>query len=291
MTSFAISLVLLSAIIHALRDFITKSSEDKQAFLWLFATSGLVLIFPFSLFFLIREGLPSGFGLALMIGTGFVHTLYAFALMKAYEHGDLSHVYPIVRSAPALILIVAILFFDEIVSIKGVAGIILTVCGAYIIGMREWSLKELVEPIRSLSNNPSTRWALVTMCLVATYSVIDKQMVKYGHPMVLQYGYDVIIVLCYTIFITITRRWGAVQKEWNERKVKAALNGVFAFGGYSLILFALRISNVSYVAGLRQLSIVFAILLGNHFLQEKHKDIRLVSGALIFTGALLIAIA
>jgi uncharacterized membrane protein len=48
---------------------------------------------------------------------------------------------------------------------------------------------------------------------------------------------------------------------------------------------------MSYIVGLRQLSIVIAVLLGGHFLNEKNKMIRITSAFIIFTGAYLIAIA
>jgi len=45
------------------------------------------------------------------------------------------------------------------------------------------------------------------------------------------------------------------------------------------------------MVGLRQLSIVFAVLLGGYILKEKHKVLRLAAASLIFTGVYLIAIA
>ena len=48
---------------------------------------------------------------------------------------------------------------------------------------------------------------------------------------------------------------------------------------------------MSYVAGLRQLSIVFAVLLGGQILKEKNKRIRIAASIIIFIGAYLIIIA
>jgi len=48
---------------------------------------------------------------------------------------------------------------------------------------------------------------------------------------------------------------------------------------------------VSYITGLRQISIVFAVLLGGHILKEKHKSIRLIAASIIFLGAFLISTA
>jgi len=48
---------------------------------------------------------------------------------------------------------------------------------------------------------------------------------------------------------------------------------------------------MSYILGLRQLSIVFAVFLGGHFLREKNRLIRVTSSVIIFTGCYFITIA
>ena len=291
MTSLAITFVLISAGMHVVRDLFTKSSGDKIAFLWLFAACGLVIMFPVLAYSISQNGFPTANQILLMFLVGIIHCVYAYFLMKAYEKGDLSHVYPITRSAPALVLIFAILLFEESVSWRGVTGIMLVVLGAYCINMKKWSFGEFFEPVRSLRDNASTRWAVLTMLSVTVYSIIDKKMVEIIPPMTLQYGYDITIVLLFTIFITTTKRWPAVKKEWKERKIQAAANGFLAFAGYNFILLAFQMANVSYVTGLRQISVVFAVLLGGHLLNEKHKSVRFTSACIIFIGAMFISIA
>lgn len=291
MTPLIISLVALSALMHAARDFFTKSSGDKLAFLWVFVLCGLVLVSPAFLYSISIHGLPGPEQLQMIGISGVVHTIYAFFLMKAYEKGDLSHVYPIARSSPAIILILAVTLYGEQVSTKGVVGILLIVIGAYCINMKSWWLGEILEPIRSIRDNVSTRWAILTMLSIATYSMIDKKFIDHVPPLTFQYGIDIVIFILFSIYICLSNRWSSVSVEWKERKLSAAINGVIAFVGYQLILIAFQMGNLSYIAGLRQLSIVFAVLLGGHLLQEKHQSIRLTCGLLIFAGAFLISIA
>ena len=61
--------------------------------------------------------------------------------------------------------------------------------------------------------------------------------------------------------------------------------------GYALILVAFTIERVSYIVSLRQISIVFAVLMGGHFLKEKHRGIRLTGALIIFVGGVLISLA
>ena len=69
------------------------------------------------------------------------------------------------------------------------------------------------------------------------------------------------------------------------------MSGVIGITGYSMILIAFTIDRVSYIVSLRQLSVVFAVLMGSFWLKEKHKGIRLAGALIIFCGGFLISMA
>jgi drug/metabolite transporter (DMT)-like permease len=62
-------------------------------------------------------------------------------------------------------------------------------------------------------------------------------------------------------------------------------------GGYLLVLLAVRIAPVSYVAPARELSIVFGTLLGLRVLGEPHPGPRVAGAGLIVLGVSLLAAA
>ena len=82
-----------------------------------------------------------------------------------------------------------------------------------------------------------------------------------------------------------------IQKEWTAGAIRIILSGVISITGYSLILIAFTIERVSYIVSLRQLSVVFAVLMGSFWLKEKHKGIRLAGAIIIFAGCFLISTA
>jgi uncharacterized membrane protein len=149
MSALAIGLVLLSALFHALRSLFTKESGDKQVFLWLYSIFALVFFSPLFFYFLYRVGISNPAAYAWCAGSGFIHFLYWLFLTSAYKEGDLSHVYPIMRSSPALVLLIAVLLLGEQVSVQGVTGILLVAAGVYIINLKEISGRQL-HPIRLL---------------------------------------------------------------------------------------------------------------------------------------------
>jgi uncharacterized membrane protein len=132
-------------------------------------------------------------------------SLLAF-LTGAYKEGDLSHVYPIMRSSPALVLIIAILFLGEQVSIQGVTGILLVAVGVYIINIKHISGEELLAPVKSLSRDRSTQFAFLTMISVALYSVVVKLAVDYIHPVLFAF-FHLFTGICFcTPYIFFTKK-------------------------------------------------------------------------------------
>ena len=122
MSSIAIGLVLLSAFFHALRSLYTKESGDKEIFLWLYSIIALLFFIPLFVYFLFKAGINNPAAYAWSVGSGFIHFLYWIFLTGAYKEGDLSHVYPIMRSSPAPVLVIAVLFLGEIKSLFHILG-------------------------------------------------------------------------------------------------------------------------------------------------------------------------
>jgi uncharacterized membrane protein len=291
MSALAIALVLLSALFHALRSLFTKESDDKQIFLWLYSIFALVFFSPLFFYYLYRVGINNPAAYAWCAGSGFIHFLYWLFLTSAYKEGDLSHVYPIMRSSPALVLMIAVLFLGEQVSVQGVTGILLVAAGVYIIGLKQLSGRQLLAPFISITHDRATQFAFLTLVAVALYSIVDKMAVTYVHPVLFAFFHLFCGMCYYTPYIVITKEAARIKKEWRLRPGRIVLSGVIGIAGYALILVAFTIERVSYIVSLRQISVVFAVLMGSYFFKEKYGGIRLAGAAIIFVGGFLISLA
>jgi len=291
MSALAIVLVLISAFFHAIRSLFTKESGDKQIFLWLYSIIALLFFSPLFFYFLFRVGINNPVAYAWCAGSGFIHFLYWLFLTSAYKEGDLSHVYPIMRSSPALVLMIAVLLLGEQVSLQGVAGILLVAVGVYIINMKRMSGEEFLAPIKSMAHDRSTQFAFLTLISVALYSIVDKMAVDHIHPILFSFFHLFCGMCFYTPYIVFTKNAAQIKKEWKSGVVRIIMAGILGIVGYALILVAFTIERVSYIVGLRQTSIVFAVLMGSHFLKEKHQGIRLTGALIIFAGGFLISLA
>lgn len=291
MSSLAILLVLLSALFHALRSLFTKESGDKQVFLWLYSLVALLFFLPLSSYFLWQVGIRNPAAYAWCAGSGFIHFLYWVFLTHAYKTGDLSHVYPIMRSSPAPVFVIAVLFLGEQVSVQGAAGILLVAGGVYIINMKHISGAEFLAPVRAVIKDRATQFAFLTLISVAGYSIVDKMAVDYIHPILFAFFHLFCGMCYYTLYIVLTKRADNIRQEWRRGRLRIIMAGVIGITGYSMILMAFTIERVSYIVGLRQLSVVFAVLMGSFWLKEKYTGIRLTGAVIIFTGCFMISMA
>ena len=148
-----ILLVLLSAAMHALRNFFNKKALDKQAFVWWYELFGLIFFTPVFIFTLFQEGTHTLISKTFVILSGFIHFVYWYFLTKALEKGDLSLTYPIMRSSPALVLIFSITILGENVSLLGITGILLVAFGVYTINMESLGFSELFRPFRAMTRD------------------------------------------------------------------------------------------------------------------------------------------
>jgi len=287
----AILLVLVSAAMHAFRSLFNKKALDKQAFVWWYEVLGIIFFTPLFLFTLLHEGTNIHISISFIFLSGFVHFIYWYFLTKALEKGDLSLIYPIMRSSPALVLIFSIIILGENVSALGVAGILLVAIGVYIINMESLVFFELFRPFRAMTRDRAIQFAFLTLFSVAGYTLVDKLAVSQMHPVVFAYIYPWISLSLFSSYIFKVKPNDVLKKEWRTHKGSILICGVLSIFGYFLILVAFTMERMSYVAGLRQLSIVFAVLLGGQILKEKNKRIRIAASIIIFIGAYLITIA
>src|SRR4030042_2843895 len=133
MPLLAFLLIILAAALHALWNFVAKKAAGNLSVIWIGLAMATIAIIPF-LFLLspgqifVLEAWP------FILATGTIHAFYFFFLAKAYEHGDISVVYPIARgSAIAGTAMAACLFLQEKISLFGVAGISLISLGVLLL--------------------------------------------------------------------------------------------------------------------------------------------------------------
>jgi uncharacterized membrane protein len=297
MSPLAIILVLLSASIHVGWNLVTKSSASPLAFS-LLKGSILMLLAIIILPFIPLGSIPMDVWTYIAF-SGVIHAVYILSLSTAYETGDMSYVYPIARSAPAFVPIVAFLALGETISLRGCLGIAIVVTCVLFIQLRGGAGSELKRLWVSLKQRDS-RWAFTTLGSVVAYTLVDKAgMVTISGVTEITSGmhgpifFMLETVVCYLLFwaymicchkLSIGLIW---KNEWS-RAVAAAIG---TMASYSLILHVMQTEIVSYIVTLRQSSVLMAIVIGSTALKEPYGRHRFIAAVGMLIGFFLVATA
>jgi drug/metabolite transporter (DMT)-like permease len=297
MSLTAVALVLLSASIHVGWNYLTKSSESPKAFSLLKGTVmvGITLI---ALVKIPLQVLPKELWIY-VLASGAIHAIYILALSTAYETGDISYVYPIARSAPALVPIAAFLALGEIISLRGGMGIAIVVASVLVLQLRgegEAQIRRLWASIRK----KDTLWALVTLGAVVAYSLVDKTaMVSLSNVSEIPAGmhgpvfFMLQVTFCYLLFWVYSALRGdlAIRSVWKREWPRGVAAALATMVSYSLILHVMQTEEVSYIVTLRQASVLMAVLVGWIALREPYGKRRLIASVTMIVGFYLVASA
>jgi drug/metabolite transporter (DMT)-like permease len=276
-------------VAHAGWNVLLKTSANKIAFLWLLASTSFVVFLTPAIIFAASDGIGWK-GAAFGIVSGLLHGAYGVMLVRGYQLGDLSVVYPIARGmGPALVPPIAVVLLGESVSPAASAGIGFVVLGVVVVQMEAVHPRELLAPARFLAR-PETGVALITGALITTYTVWDKASLEHLAPITLNQfsmlGYVVLLAP-----VVLAGRREALAAEWDLNRRNALAAGVLAPSGYILVLVALTSSHVSYVAPAREVGIIIGALIGVLLLREGYGRYRLLGSMLILSGVLVLGLA
>ena len=123
-SSFAVVLILISAVSHALVGVLMKRSHDKLILRLVLGATAAAVALPFTF---ILPSLPRDVWPIMALSIA-LHIIYHVAQASAFTRGDMSLVYPIMRGfAPALTAVFALFFLNESLSSLEVWGLSLVV--------------------------------------------------------------------------------------------------------------------------------------------------------------------
>jgi len=289
MTPAALAIVLLAAIIHALWNLAAKRARSSGvAFVWSCSTlSALIWAVPALWLQGDRLALLAPQAWLLAASSALLHVAYFLALRKAYGLADLSVVYPVARgTGPLLTALAAVLLLDEPFGLLAVLGLSLIVAGGITIG---GGLQAIVAGRQSAAVRAGLAWGVLTGCLIAAYTINDGFAVRYQGAPALLFDWLAICmrVLMLTPFALAQRSTviEAFRTDWRPILVVALLSPA----AYILVLYAMTLAPVSLVAPAREVSMLFAAILGASLLREGHLYRRLAGAALIALGVAALA--
>jgi drug/metabolite transporter (DMT)-like permease len=280
---FALALVLIAAVVHATWNLLTKRAVADAPFLWVAYVVGAVVYAPLAIAIIASSAPVHPIALAFIGVAVVLQTLYFATLTAAYRAGDLSLVYPIARaSGPLLATVGAIALFGERPTPIALAGALAILGGAI-------ALTGDPRALRASGAGRAVGFALVTGVVIATYTLWDATAVRLLIPPLV---YDWATVTGQALVATpvaLARR-ERVREVWSRQRGAAIAVGILSRLSYILVLTALVVSPVAYVAPAREIGILIGAILGARFLAEGHTRRRIAAASAMVFGVIALAI-
>jgi drug/metabolite transporter (DMT)-like permease len=282
MPAFAILLLLTSASLHALWNLLLKRSQEKYiAMGWQVILSGIL-----AFFLLLFTGLPPRSMWSFALISMALEAVYFILLSNAYSDHDFSLVYPIARgTAPAFLMLWSVLFLREQLSLSGILGVGLIVCGMLIIGATS-----LLQSRGSRLHLKGVAVALLVALLISLYTLIDGTAVKNGPALPYALTMFMFVPVLTTTYNLHRFGWEPFLAAWKGPRLPLVLAAVLGVTAYLLALFAYSIAPLSYSGAIREVSVVIGAFLGWLFLEEPMGSTRVLGSMVIFAGILTITL-
>ncbi len=287
----ALALVLAAALLHALWNIVVKRAggDDRFALISAVLLSGIWA----------PLGLWVGWGVLPLWGwrewlavaaSAVVHVLYFTTLLRGYRLADLTVVYPVARgTGPLLSASGAVLLLGERLTAFGGLGVALVVGGVFLIAGGPGLWAQAHDAAHRERVRAGIAYGALTGALIAGYTLID--------------GYAVTVLAISPILVDwlgnvlrvpfllpgALRDPAALREAWRTQWKAALVVAVFGPVAYVLVLYAMRLAPVSHVAPARELSMLFAALIGGRLLGERDKGWRIAGAGFIAAGVMALA--
>jgi len=267
--------VLGAALLHATWNALIKRGGDKLA---------AILVMTLA---------QGGFGLALaltmpwpaaqvwpwLIASGVFHAAYKLFLLNAYEHGDLSRVYPIARgTAPFLVLVFSALALPEILQWQELAGVIVLITGIMTMAHGVF---------RTGESRRMLPFAVGSGLATAGYSIVDGLGARVSGDATLYvawlFALDLAVLLPTVLIWKRRMPLPSTLRGWSPGVAAAAAS----YGAYAVAVWAMTVAPIALVTAMRETSILFAVLIGWLLFGEHMHRGKAIAAGLILLGVVL----
>ena len=265
--------VILASFFHATWNGMVKKHSNKVT-----ALSAVILgHVPISIIAIIFLPMPSFKSLPYIIASAFIHQGYNWFLLKSYNLGDLTKVYPIARGfGPIIATIISIFFLGLVISKASVISISLVCVGIITIGLFGYKV---------INNLKIVKYSLITGFFIGLYSIIDGYGARVSLSAIsyMSWGFILSSIL-FPILLKINKYDNIFKNIINDGKAIFWIGGSISYLVYGIVIWGFTKAHIPMVSALRESSIVFAIFIGFFFLNEKINLAKLISITLIFVG-------
>lgn len=262
----ALWLVIAGALCHAVWNVVAKKAGGGLVFVWLFGLVSVLAALPVSLWaWQTHPQRFDGWMWCAALGSGLIHVVYSLVLQRGYREADFAVVYPVARgSGPMLSVVAAILLLGETPSPLGALSVLAILSGVFISAGATGLLRR-----GGGRRDTGVFWGLATGAFIAMYTVLDGWAIKsLGMAPVLFYA----VGLTFRTLLLMPFAWrqrASMSAQWASHKRAIVTVGLLSPLAYLLVLFAVQQAPLSYVAPVREISMLLGTAIGASLLRER----------------------
>ena len=292
MPASALALVVLAGFIHACWNIAAKKAHGDVRYAFFISLVSVMLWAPLGVY-LAWQHTPQwdAAAWACVVASGLIHVLYFIVLLRGYRKADLTVVYPLARgSGPLISSLVAVALFGEHISTWGFTGLAAVVLGVFLVAGGPGIWRKAHSPKQRSRMYKGLLYGLLTGLCIASYTLVDGYSVKalLLSPMLM--FYVACCVQSLLLLVPVVQDRALARLHWQQQWKSALLVGALSPVSYVLVLYALQIAPLSHVAPAREVSMLFAALLGGHLLREGDRIARLIGAACIGLGVVALSL-
>lgn len=254
--TLVLTLVLGTAVLHATWNALAKSVGDR----WVASALIGVVNGIAGLCAALAFGRPAAAAWPYLVVSAALQAVYLLTLTSAYQHGDLSRLYPIMRgTAPVLVTGVSVAVLGERLGPASWVGLIILVSGIVLLAFGRGVPRV----------DAGLGLALLTGVIIAGYSLADGVGVRSSADPLAYLGWmfalqgPVLLAVCWW------RGGPGFAARLRQHAGRGLVGGVLSVTSYGTVVWAQSRAPLPLVSGLRETSVVWAALIGRLFLGER----------------------
>lgn len=210
--------------------------------------------------------------------------------MQAIRESPLALTLPYLAFTPVFNILTGYLLLGETVNLTGLAGILLVVCGAWLLNAdhaRTGAGIRFLAPFRAIVRERGSRLMLGVAVLYSVTSVLGKGAMQYVAPGFFGPFYFALLGLATALVFSsrITRPWRVLTRHPGAHLLVGLAMGVMVITHFH----AIQHVEVAYMIAVKRTSLLFGMLYGAWLFAETGLGKNLTAGALMVLGVFLIA--
>ena len=268
---FLFLLLLIAALSHALCHSILKYNKNPLGILGITSIFEIIIFTPLVL----SVPYPTTYIWILIIISALLHGFYRLLVIFSYNYGDLSFIYPIARGSSSLLLaIISLIYLTDKISLWGFIAIMIVCMGLFLISYSD----------RLKFNYSAFGLGVLTAIMITTYTLVDGIGVRHSSNPYSFFYWMLLLNGPPALIASFCFKNNGLRIVNKNLILTGVAFGILAPLAYGLAVWCMQFLPIAYVSSMREISIIFATLIGLILLKEKTASKRIIPSIFIVMG-------